>query len=294
MDCASRGSIESQRSIASKIADNDWALGDDSPSNGLRRASSAVDSDVLQSGAPPAIDSDSASASAFDAAGTPAKSEAQEGLPTETTGEGSQPEEANAQERPKPPRRGFTHSEMKEMIEHRAFSAGLSRYSQLQRHGQGEEVPASRRVAEWRAAQQAQRLKVFLQGEASAFGVELNGPQDQEVWGSAVGKRLGPRSASEGSLLRYVRSTVAQSTRAAREDLGIDVASTSLEHMRHPSFLARLDKGAVSPFSVTSQSWGGSSWDSAETRASTSQTKKRPTRSTALAGAAQIAVQKRR
>jgi len=143
---------------------------------------------------------------------------------------------------PSPPRRCFSRSQMQEMIKNHAFSAGLSSYKQLR--GVRSQVREQSSLINEKEIE-AQK-KDFFSRHASAFGVELASDRDRKNWEAGM-RGMGPRSTSEGALLRYARNTVESTTRSVFKDLNIDVRSTTMKDIRRPSFVARLDIGRISP-----------------------------------------------
>jgi len=132
---------------------------------------------------------------------------------------------------------------MKEMIRSRAFSSGYQSYGQFVRKA------GARTETNWRRGESSAQLdkerSSFFGRPPSAFGVELMSQRDTESWEQGV-RTLGPRSASEGALLRYAQSAAEDMARSVRETLGVDVSSVSRRQMRKPSFASRLDIGRVS------------------------------------------------
>jgi len=154
-------------------------------------------------------------------------------------------------------RKAFSHQQMSEMIRHHAFSSGFQSYQRFA----GKSQPGLRPEAWHKEGESLTRLdrqrQSFFGRPASAFGVELRTRKDAEQWDRGV-RALGPRSASEGALLRYAQCAVEEMTRSVREDLGVDVSTVTLKQMRKPSFVASLDIGGVSydpgnPMSATAQ-----------------------------------------
>jgi len=146
------------------------------------------------------------------------------------------------QDKPAPPKRCFTHSQMEEMIKNHAFSNGLSSYKELRAARSNEK----KREATINEKEIEAQKRDFFARHASAFGVDLASERDRKNW--ELGTRgMGPRSTSEGALLRYARNTVESTTRSVYRDLNIDVRNTSMKDIRRPSFVARLDIGRISP-----------------------------------------------
>jgi hypothetical protein len=147
------------------------------------------------------------------------------------------------EDKPKAPRRCFSHSQMQEMIKNHAFSSGLSSYKQLRSVRPQVRAESSFSVNEKEI--QAQKKEFFCR-HASAFGVELASDRDRRNWESGT-RGMGPRSTSEGALLRYARNTVESTTQSVKRDLKIDVRNCTMKDIRRPSFVARLDIGRISP-----------------------------------------------
>lgn len=157
-------------------------------------------------------------------------------------------------------KKAFTGHQISEMIRNHAFSSGFHSYKQFHERGKNQahqpETASKRRQGESLTQLEAQRHSFFGR-PASAFGVVLENEKETEHWERNV-RDLGPRSASEGALLRYAQSAVDEMTRSVRDDLGVDVSRISLKQMRKPSFIAQLDVKNVSydpsnPASATAQ-----------------------------------------
>merc|ERR1719486_1836484 len=126
------------------------------------------------------------------------------------------------------------------MIKNHAFSSGLSSYKQLRT------VRHQVRDSSINEKEMEAQKKDFFSRHASAFGVELSSERDRRNW--ELGARgMGPRSTSEGALLRYARNTVESTTQSVYRDLKIDVKNCTMKDIRRPSFVARLDVGRISP-----------------------------------------------
>merc|ERR1712187_181261 len=88
----------------------------------------------------------------------------------------------------------------------------------------------------------------FFGRPPSAFGVDrdLMSKRDVETWEQGV-RALGPRSASEGALLRYAQWSADDMAKSVRDTLGVDVSTVSRRQLRKPSFVSRLDISHISP-----------------------------------------------
>lgn len=139
-------------------------------------------------------------------------------------------------------KKNFTSAQLSEMVRNHAFSGGCRTYKQYSRKAVPEHKPRSDSAM---AQLEAQR-RLFFDREADAFGVELlPGSREEGAWENAT-RGLGPRSASEGALLRYAHGAVEDMTRSVHAELGIDVTRISKKQLRRPSFASRLDIGGVS------------------------------------------------
>jgi hypothetical protein len=135
----------------------------------------------------------------------------------------------------------FTPNQMSEMIRNKAFSSGCRSYTQFVRRGD-----KRRAIPKSESLTQLERTR-----NASNYGVELFTSKESRAW-EASRHRLGPRSSSEGALLRYAMQAADDMTNSVKENLGVDVKKVTRREMSKPSFIARLDiNGAAS--SVTAE-----------------------------------------
>eukprot|EP00927_Polykrikos_kofoidii_P047602 TRINITY_DN41853_c0_g1_i2.p1 TRINITY_DN41853_c0_g1~~TRINITY_DN41853_c0_g1_i2.p1 ORF type:complete len:1789 (+),score=329.51 TRINITY_DN41853_c0_g1_i2:571-5367(+) len=145
-------------------------------------------------------------------------------------------------------RRRFTQGQMVEMIRNHAFSSGFQNYGRFQRSARklhSDNSVHKLRGREFVTQLDAQRSS-FFDRPADAFGVELSTSRDTQNWEAGT-SGLGPRSASEGALLRYVHAGVEDLKSSVRTNLNVDVSTTTRAMIKRPSFAARLDIGNVSP-----------------------------------------------
>jgi len=154
-------------------------------------------------------------------------------------------------------RRNFSQSQLSEMLRNHAFSSGFQTYKQFIRKVEPSRSESSFRLRGDRMAELETQRKTFFGREAHAFGVELTTAREAEKWEATV-RSLGPRSASEGALLRYAHSAVEDMTRSVNDSLGVDVSRVSRKQIKRPSFVQRMDIGGVStnpmdPMSATGQ-----------------------------------------
>jgi len=150
-----------------------------------------------------------------------------------------------------PSRPKFSRAQLSEMIKNNAFSSGFKSYKQYKSSC---DVKLPSRTLERRpmptrgqSTQQElhERRRDFFSRQAETFGVELATRSDKEHWELGT-RNLGPRSASEGALVRFADYAVNDVTRRVKEDLRVDVARTTRQQIRRPTFLAQLDIGGVS------------------------------------------------
>lgn len=136
------------------------------------------------------------------------------------------------------------------MVKDHGFSSGFKSFRHLQsrvenseKHSKKLSVPESptnnRCKGDSLAELNKQRTNFFGR-EAADFGVLLETRKDTENWGQST-RNMGPRSCSEGALLRYAQAAVHNMTRTVYEDMGVDVTKTDMRELRKPSFIAALD-----------------------------------------------------
>jgi hypothetical protein len=136
------------------------------------------------------------------------------------------------------------------MIRDHGFSRGFKSYRHLQsrlenseKRGQKLSIPDSpannRRKGDSIAELSEQRTNFFGR-DAADFGVLLETSKDTDHWSQST-KNMGPRSCSEGALLRYAQAAVHSMTRTVYDEMRVDVTKIDLKELRKPSFIAALD-----------------------------------------------------
>merc|ERR1711977_716155 len=96
----------------------------------------------------------------------------------------------------------------------------------------------------------------FFTRRASSFGLQLEPliaeDQDWHVASAGAARSLGSKSSSEGALVRFATTAVTGMTSKVRDQLGVDVRTTSRSAIKRHSFVTRLDINNVGP-GVTGQ-----------------------------------------
>lgn len=157
------------------------------------------------------------------------------------------------------PKKLFTNRQMSEMIKNRAFSAGFKNWSQFNRRDPASSAPSWRSRIEATQQMDQERESFFVDRTPIKFGLKLT-ETEKRMWSTSANS-MGPRSSSEGTLVRYALDAVQATTRSVHENLRVDVSQISLHQLQRPSFAAGLDIGNVSydpsdPTSATAQAIG--------------------------------------
>jgi hypothetical protein len=138
------------------------------------------------------------------------------------------------------------------MIKDHGFSSGFKSFRHLQRkvensekHGKKTLAPDSptgnRRKGEPSIDQIKQRSNFFVR-ESSDFGLLLETRKDTDLWGQST-RNMGPKSCSEGALLRYTQSAVHSMTRTVYDEMGVDVTKTDMRQLRRRESIEELIAG---------------------------------------------------
>merc|ERR1712232_1016506 len=157
-------------------------------------------------------------------------------------------------------RKELNRERMAQMIRQHAFSSGFKTHARFTAFKEmtSKTQPEGRRPVP-RGEPTLQELdskrNEFFTRRASGFGLQLEPliaeDQDWHVASAGANRTLGS-SSSEGALVRFATTAVTGMTSKVRDQLGVDVRTTSRSAIKRHSFVTRLDINNVGP-GVTGQ-----------------------------------------
>jgi hypothetical protein len=137
-------------------------------------------------------------------------------------------------------------SQFNSMVQKSGFSGGFKSYrhffDSLEKHGKmnSPESPAATRRKSHQSDLVTKQRSNFFKRDPGDFGVLVETKKDTDHWSQST-RTMGPRSCSEGALLRYAQSAVQNATRSVYDDMRVDVTKTDMRQLRKASFIAGLD-----------------------------------------------------
>jgi hypothetical protein len=151
-------------------------------------------------------------------------------------------------------RREANRERMVQMVRQHAFSSGFTSYKRFNAFKEvtasTSSLPEARRPVP-RGEPTLQELESkrndFFTRRASSFGLQLSPlASEEQNWQNAT-RDLGSKSSSEGALVRFANHAVNGMTKTVRDQLGVDVRTTTRAAIKRHSFVGRLDVGNVGP-----------------------------------------------